>query len=371
MTSYLQISMIRRLCAVLSIPLLLAGAACNEPGDSAEEPGGDPSPSPSSEQPTEPEQLIYVDGTTLKSFSLADLEDGEIRSLPSADIDLAPDGRRYAVVRETASGEPDPDAFRQPEIVVGSLDGGRATRLGPGRSPMWSPDSSLIAAPVPAGARVECPAGLEGDAEGMCSPEKVVAYDPESGPPGTNLLGTEPRWFLLGWSDNQVVGIDARGEMAAAAPGEDPLSFIGLSSTEVWDVSPTERRFVTVIGTSDAQVTDFDAQILHKIDLEGARLGAGEWSPDGSRVAAVFLNTSETPMVARLGVIDASSGAVEFVPGEVTAQGQVVWGVDGSFAYVGTDTNDPGLLQAILCSPELDCEPLFAWTEGIRLLGLV
>ena len=66
-----------------------------------------PSPSPSPEQPTEPEQLIYVDGTTLKSFSLADLEDGEIRSLPSADIDLAPDGGATRPFKRPLGPDPD------------------------------------------------------------------------------------------------------------------------------------------------------------------------------------------------------------------------------------------------------------------------
>ena len=108
MTSYLQITMIRRLCAVLSIALLLAGVACNdEPGDSAEGPGSEPLPQSEPRAAHGPEQLIYVDGTTLKSFSLADLEDSEIRSLPSADIDLAPDGGATRPLKRPLGPDPD------------------------------------------------------------------------------------------------------------------------------------------------------------------------------------------------------------------------------------------------------------------------
>jgi dipeptidyl aminopeptidase/acylaminoacyl peptidase len=352
------------------LALLLLAAACNDSAESSGRPSEDPAPSPT-QAAGPPASLVYLDGTTLTSFDLSEQSSEEISTLPSADVDLSPDGTQFVVVQESAPGGVDPDGYRQPEIVIGSLDGGGTRPLGPGRSPIWSPDSSLVAAIVPAAARVECPPGVEGDAEGTCAPEKVVAYDPAAGSNAVDLLGTEPRWFLVGWSLNQVVGIDAKGEMAAAAPGEPLFSFLGLSSTEVWDVSPTEQRFVTLIGGTNAQITNFEGHRLEEIELDGARLADGEWSPDGSRVAAVFLDTSQAPMVARLGVIDVTSGAVEFIPDEESAQGQVVWGADGSFAYVGTDPEDPARLQAVLCSPSFQCEPLFDWTEGIRLLGLV
>ena len=351
------------------VALLLLAAACNDSGEPSGRPAEDPAPSPTQSGP--PARLVYLDGTTLTSFDLSEQSSEEISTLPSADVDLAPDGTQFAMVQESAPGGVDPDGYRQPEIVIGSLDGGGTRPLGPGRSPMWSPDSSLLAAIVPAAARVECPPGIEGDTEGTCAPEKVVAYDPAGGSAAVDLLGTAPRWFLVGWSLNQVVGIDANGEMTAAAPGEPLFSFLGLSSTEVWDVSPTEQRFVTLIGGTNAQITNFEGHTLKEIELDGARLADGEWSPDGSRVAAVFLDTSQAPLVARLGVIDVTSGAVEFVPGEESAQGQVVWGADGSFAYVGTDPEDPARLQAVSCSPSLQCEPLFEWTEGVRLLGLL
>ena len=362
----------RRISGGLCALLLLLGSACSE---SAEDGAGEPPPqsadgSPSPPDGLEPARVIYIENTTLTAYDLGEESSEEISDLPSADVDLAPDGTRFAAVRESAPGRADPDAFRRPEIVIGTLDGGGTQPLGRGRAPMWSPDSKLLAAVVPAAARVECPPGVEGDAEGTCAPEKVVAYDPESGSPPVDLLETEPRWFLVGWSGKHVVGIDAHGEMAAVGPGEEPFSFIGLSSTEVWDVSPTEQQFLTITDNG-AQITDFEGDIVERIELDGARLADGTWSPDGSRVAAVFLDTSRSPMVARLGVINAASGAVDFVADEESAQGQVVWGADGSFAYVGTDPVDPARLQAVLCSPELRCEPLFDWTEGIRLLGLV
>ena len=72
----------------------------------------------------------------------------------------------------------------------------------------------------------------------------------------------------------------------------------------------------------------------------------------------------------RLGVIDVGANEVEVVPDSQGAQGNVVWGPDGSFAYVRTDPGKPAKLQAVLCSEDLSCEPAFSWRGRVALLAV-
>lgn len=326
----------------VALALALSAAACTGPGatrSAPRPPTQAPEASPSiSAAPAE--RLLYLQRRTLYAFELGTGKRRRVALLPSGDAALSPAGTELAVVEETAPGG-HPEGFAAPVVSVVGVGGpGPARDLGPGRTPVWSPDGTAIAAVAPA----------DGD-------EVVVAYRRDGA--ARRMLGPD-RWALLGWSGPFVAAI---GEGAGVVVGNgDEVEAIDLAPSEVWGISPIEP----VIAVSRPATTSlYRAGDETRLELDGV-LGDGAWSPDGTTIAAVILGDGR-PYVA---LIDVAARAVEPVADSARAQGNVVWSEDSqSFAYVRVDPGDATRLQAVICTRAGVCIATFSWAEGVTLLG--
>lgn len=344
--------------------LVLLSVAC-----SGSENGANPAPTeaPATETPG-PESapgatLLFLHRTTLMSFEIGSGL-SVVAELPSADVALSPDTQSLVVVRETSPLGPGPEGFRDPELLLRPTDGDAAERLGPGRSPLWSPDGQGVAAIVAAGGE-NCP-GVETEGAGCPGAEQVVVYDPADpgGPPET-VTGPALGYSLLGWLGTDVVSLRAPG---VTVLGDQPLPF---TPSEIWGASPS-GDIVLQVDDNGARFTGIDAQAPQaEVNVDGAGLADGTWSYDGGTVAVVLIKPSGARVISRLALIDTDSGVVTIVPDSEGAQGQVVWDASSSrFAYVRINPADARKLQAVSCSIELDCRELFPFRQGVALLGL-
>jgi hypothetical protein len=336
--------------------LLALLVACTTTTEAPDEPSpAEPGPGP---------VLYYLRRTTLASMDLASGRRNTLAELPSADAALAPDTTRMVVVEETSPLGSFPEGFRKPALLIGPTEEWAITELGPGRSPRWAPDGSAVAAIARAKGE-GCP-GVETEGGGCPATEEVVAYDPAApADPPEKLAGPALGYSLLGWSGETVLALRAPGE---AVLGDDELPY---RPAELWGASPAGEIFLQV-DDDGARFTRVDAQApAAEVDLDGARLGDGAWSFDGSTVAVALLEPVGVRLSSRLALIDTESGAVSEVPGGGGAQGQVVWSADSKrFAYVRVDPDKKSRLQAVVCTVEFDCRPLFSWGQGVTLLGL-
>jgi hypothetical protein len=339
--------------AALLLALLMACTTTTEAPDG-----------PAPAEPSPGAVLYYLRRTTLASMDLASGRQNTLAELPSADAALAPDTTRMVVVEETSPRGSSPEGFRKPSLLVGPTEEWAITELGPGRSPLWAADGSAVAAIAPVKGE-GCP-GVETEGGGCPATEEVVAYDPAAPTESPETLaGAALGYSLLGWSGETVLALRAPGE---AVLGDEELPY---RPAELWGASPVGEIFLQV-DDDGARFIRVDAQAPSaEVDLDGARLGDGTWSFDGSTVAVVLLEPVGVRLSSRLALIDTESGAVSEVPGGGGAQGQVVWSGDSKrFAYVRVDPDKKSRLQAVMCTVDLDCRPLFSWVQGVTLLGL-
>ena len=317
-------------------------------------PGGDPTglpptattyPTPvGSGAPTDPAPadagiptLIYVKGATLRSFDPNTGNDDVIFELPSADVALSLDATRFAVVRDIQPGG-DPEGFGEPEIMVGAV-GALPETLGPGRSPLFSPEGDRLAA---------------------ITEEAVVIYDLGTGESRVVLEGGG--WSLIGWSGDEIA---AAGSSGVALAGEGEPRFLRQAASGVWGVSPATPEFL-VVGRDGSQLIDLDVDGGTQVEGSG-RWADGAWSPDGSTVAAAVLKRGPIELT----LLDTATGETTVVSDSRGAQGGVVWSADSQwFAYVRVDPENALDLQAVVCTIELECDPAFTWGRGVALLGL-
>jgi hypothetical protein len=328
-------------------------------------------------EPDEPSKLLYVKGTSLLLYDLDSGRRRKMAELPSADVTASPDGSSYAVVQETSPAGPTPEGFRRPVIRLGSVAANGTRKLGPGRSPLWSPDGRFVAALTGAGGVVVCPDAIEeGEADATnCEPtERVIAYRAHGDDPPETLLGAN-QWSLIGWtSDDRILATSLIFDSVVLGyPGAsfEDAETLGLKPAEVWGISPSEyallavrdeRTFVAYPGKGEGAT----------IDLRGALLGDGAWSPDGEKIVAVAIERrAGRSSRSELVVIDVATGGVDAVPRSRNAHSAAVWTPDSDFfAYVRVDPARPSRLQAVLCSTELECDALFSWVQGVALLAL-
>ena len=330
------------LSALLGVLVACAGTSRTAPRDRADRPH---------------KALLYVNRTTLYSYDLSSGRRQEVTQLPSGDVAVSPDGTRFVAVKETSPAGPGPEGFRRPALVLGDIGPQAASRsitLGPGRSPLWSPDGQQIAA-------------IAGAPGGM---ERVVAYALDgAGRRGARPVLPRDRWSILGWSDGRVLGLGAHTGASLGVPGElDDAESLGLMPSQVWGVSPVTPRLLVVKGKTTHFFTP-NQKAGPYLHFGKAVLGDGSWSPDGRWVAAALLQPQASFFASKLVVIDASSGRVQNVPRSTGAQGGVVWDAAAeSFAYVRA-RRPTGRLEAVVCTTDLSCRTTFAWSQGVYLLG--
>jgi hypothetical protein len=355
---------------------ILAATACTTQDAAA--PSGEPTERQkrAAGEPDEPSELVYVKGTSLFLYDLGSGRRHKVAELPSADVAVSPDGKEYAVVDETSPADSTPEGFRKPVLRLGSLQGEDTRELGPGRSPLWSPDGKYVAAIAKARGVFSCDArpGDPRRTKTCDATELVVAYEAAQDEKRQILLGAD-RWSLIGWtSDDRILAISfifdnvVVGDLGSSI---DEVQTLGLQPAEVWGISPTE--YVVLLVRKRQSVFDYAGQREGSvIDLKGAMLGDGTWAPTGEHVAAIAIKQRRTQLPgSQLVLIAVASGAVQKVPGGENAQAAAAWAQDGgSFAYTRVHPQNAGKLQAVLCTMALECRPLFSWSEGISLLAL-
>ena len=291
-------------------------------------------------------ELVYIDGTTLQIYDLASGRSSEVRDLPSADVAVTPDGLRWVAARETHPAGPGPEGFRRPDLVMAStMAKDTPHRLGPGRSPLWSTDSTAVAAIVPR---------RQGEA--------IVVYRLPDGVHETAAPSDE-RWTFIGWEGTDIVAIGSRSGVVMVSSRDDTIAALHVSPSSQWGVSPAGGAHL-VIGKRGPAISGTYARSITGID---GTLGDGAWSWDGRYIAATILTREGR---SQLALIDATSGAVTNVPDGKGAQGNVVWAATSeTFAFARIDPSARGRLQAVVCTIELHCDTAFAWRGGVRLLG--
>lgn len=319
--------------------------------------------------PAPAEELLYVQGRTLKAYDLAGGSTHAITELPSADVAVSPDGRLFVAIREAedldeessseghegeavegegAEGQSeDPEGFADPEVVIASTGGPEEpSLLGPGRSPVWGPNSASVAVVVPS---------RRGEA--------IHLYQL----PGTSRETAAPKdelWSIVGWQGTDVVAIGSRSGPVAISSLTDEVMALGMPAFELWGASPASPTYLTVTDEGTYVENGSRARLG---GLGGGRLADGSWSWDGSRIAAAAVSDDgDTSLV----LINTRTTSVKQVPGSAGAQGNVVWSPGSDhFAYVRVDRDQPSRLIAAVCTIELECRDLFPWTRGVRLLA--
>lgn len=325
--------------------------------------------------PAPAEELLYVQGQTLKAYDLVARSSRDITELPSADVAVSPDGRLLVAVREAGAeatgdhqdedsaghegeghegdgaekegGTEDPEGFGEPEVVIASTEGPEdPSVLGPGRAPVWGPNSAALAVIAPAG-----------------KGEAIHVYQL----PGSSRQTAAPDdelWSIVGWQGTDIVAIGSRSGAVAISSLGDEVTPLDVPAIELWGVSPVS---VTHLRVSDDRVR-LEGAIEGGIGgLEGGTLGNGTWSWDGTRIASVAVSDGG---VTSLVVINTRTRGVRQAPGSRGAQGNVVWSVGNDrFAYVRVDEDDRSRLEAVVCTIELECDELFNWARGVQLLA--
>lgn len=292
-----------------------------------------------------PTALIYVDGTSLRSYDLATGATEVIAELPSADVAVAPNGRLFVVVEERDPRGPGPEGFREPFLMIASTGGDEIpSELGPGRSPEWAPGSNAVAAiePTPQG-------------------ETIVIHQLPGGRVATPAPADE-LWSIVGWHGDEVVAIGSRSGVVALPSSSGELRALNAEPSELWGVSPDGSRHV-VVGARGGVIAGPGGR--QQIDVNAA-FGDGAWSFDGATIAVVFIEGPRTG----LGLIHVATGEVREVADGKRAQGNVVWALDGkTFAFVRVDAERRSRLEALVCTSSTECTSAFSWDEGVRLLA--
>jgi hypothetical protein len=348
-----------RIAAVAVLILVLA--SCDQ-ADGTADPEGSESASSEAGPVENARALIYLEEGRLVTLDLESEDVHRSTELPSSDIALSPDTERFVVVEETSPLGPGPEGFRQPRLVLGSTEDQPSEPLGPGRSPLWSPDGGLVAAIAPSTKPGDCPK-VETEGSG-CLQEQVVVYDPSS--PGTVEIVTDPAagYSLLGWAGDEVLSLRPPGE---AVLGNTPIP---IPTSELWGVSPRGND-VLIVDDAGSSFSSIDAEAPYARIVIDGRLGDGSWSPNGDWVSAVVLTPAGTKLSSILTLIDSQTGEATRVSAGEGAQGQVVWQKDSArFAFARINPDQPRKLQAVECTIELECRSLFSWVQGVTLLGI-
>ena len=271
------------------VAVLLVSCSPVDDGDSVAPLPGPLAPTTSTPVEDGPAQsLLYLDGRDLRSFDLTTGRDRLLGRAPSTDAVAAPDGRHIAYVASSSPAPDDEDFIAAPELRIGEVVSGNSSTVGPGYSPLWSPDGTRLAALVPADVRT-----CEGEA--CLGTVSAAMIDPVT---GARTTVVEPgRMSLLGWwGDRLLVGLqDPPSVIAAAMDGSHER--LDLVPNELWGPSPDGEALLVVDEDSAGFRRSEDAGDAGSVALDGLVLGEGAWAPDSSAVAAVGLGPGRSELV--------------------------------------------------------------------------
>ena len=323
------------LVASLATVLFVTACSTSEPEPQAPDPK-----SPVESGPA----LIFLRQNELVRLDIESGDEQELGRVPAPDVFPVPGSHdRFLLVRDKGGGE---DFAGDPALAFIDETGSRVASLGPGFSPLGSPDGRV------AFLRSSDERVCEGE---VCSGSVAVLIGDGQGrvdpllPPGD--------WRLISWAGDSVI-VTSGGRTFRAALG-DELEEITVDPTEVWGASPDGDQLV-LVRKEGVELLDLDSGAHRATDVKGP-LAEGEWSPAGTELLAVEVGARGTELV-RIG-LDGSSEQVLDSDGAAAP----LWGPDGSFAFARAK----GLrLEAMYCEADGSCRSVLRWSEGIVLLAL-
>ncbi|MDQ4142304.1 MAG: hypothetical protein M3198_00930 [Actinomycetota bacterium] len=353
---------------------LVVPTACTDQARERESPGaGAPkqpgssqtSPRADSSQQNGRESLLYLEGRTIRSLDLTTGAQETLGRLPSVDAVSAPGGRSIAYVVAAEPGEGHEDFVADPELHVRDVQTGSDVTIGPGFSPLWSPDGRHIAYLESSESRV-----CEGE---TCSGLVSVVVADVVGEERRTLL-EEGGWVLLGWlADRLVVTDRASSSKALVVDDAGRSEDLGLVASEFWGASPDGAWIVEQTDTkSTLLLTGGGTPEKRLLDTGDRILAQGAWAPSSDRLAAVLLPTPCCGGASELGLVSLEGG-VEVVPGSRGAEGPVIWGPASDRLVYARAAGKGGLrLEAVHCdlAGGEDCTSLFSWPRGVALLAI-
>jgi Tol biopolymer transport system component len=273
--------------------------------------------------------LVDANGSNARRLSIPG---GSLLDLPVGA--WAPDSTRLAVDAETNGNS----------VVAFDASSGKATSLGSGWGPVWSPDSATVAfvADLPDGESRIFLERPDGSGRRQLAPgQRVVGWSPD----GTRLLidygdmrvvsvaGGDPievpNFEGVAWTPDgsRIVGVSHGGSTleSVAADGTDPHVIASNALGGPW-LSPDGRRVLFVAAGGHSVIANLDGSVVRdfgRLPQAAMTFWRPSWSPDSSKV----LFWSDGKVL----VADVDSGQTLALAGRPTdVTGPPLWSSDGS-----------------------------------------
>jgi hypothetical protein len=184
--------------------------------------------------------------------------------------------------------------------------------------------------------------------------------------------GPARKWVLLGWTrGNSVIASTGKNTTIIALDSPGVREVIAFQRQEILGASPTDNLLLIIKGNKVRMGAPGEGA-TQRVDFGDVVPTGGAWSPDGTRIAVAFVSKTGGQPSRGLALVAAESGGeVVEVPGSEGAQGSVAWLPDGeSFVYSRAAPGNPRRNQAVHCTVELECEPLFFHEKSGTMLAI-